>query len=750
MVMVIDKRIKRVFLENKAPYIGSMLLIALSCFLFTCLVAMGGNLSRLTYQFETKYAQEDASFTTVRSIGRLEELEAAADARIEEGRMFDYTLSEGITLRLFSKNDRINLPAVLEGKPLGGKGDILLNPAFAAAHEVKIGDVLKIADRSFTVAGLMALPNYIYPLRSETDILPQLGFGIAVIGKEDFASLWEGNRFYSIKFNPSEINPRARSAAFIELLRSRGIEVVQWTDIDGNNRVRAVTNKLASIDSMGRVVPTAILLLASILIGNILGRMIKRESAIAGALYALGYTKKEIYRHYLRFPFAIAAMGGILGTALGLLTVRPGLLVMLDSFDIPLTGIDYNPLVIILSLLLPVALLGSSGWFVIRKQLERPPVELMKGDRDKSKVHGLERMFKLDSLKFAAKFQIREQLRSLSRLTLLLAGVAAATLLLLFGFFLKSGMDYFLTAELKNASNFKYEYLFKSLRTGPTPAGSEPYAVSSFTAKGDDSRAFNVIGVLPDSAMLNVEDATGAKLWIDRVLITKPIAERLKVKPGDTITVIRKADYRPFSLRVGGIADSYNKSILMPLEEYNETFGMPKGSYSALFSKARLDLPDDELISALSLDDKIDAVRESMAPLTSMVVFVSAVAFMIAVMIIYVVTSMMIEENKSTISLLKIFGYRKREINSLILNSSTFVVAIGYIVGIPISFAAMGGLMQTLENSAPFAMPVKIDPLYIGVGFAAVMLSYELSKLLCKRKVNAVSMSEALKAGTES
>lgn len=57
--------------------------------------------------------------------------------------------------------------------------------------------------------------------------------------------------------------------------------------------------------------------------------------------------------------------------------------------------------------------------------------------------------------------------------------------------------------------------------------------------------------------------------------------------------------------------------------------------------------------------------------------------------------------------------------------------------------------MKTLENSASFSIPVRIDPLYIGVGFIVVMLSYESSKQLCKRKVNAVHMSEALKAGTE-
>lgn len=66
-----------------------------------------------------------------------------------------------------------------------------------------------------------------------------------------------------------------------------------------------------------------------------------------------------------------------------------------------------------------------------------------------------------------------------------------------------------------------------------------------------------------------------------------------------------------------------------------------------------------------------------------------------------------------------------------------------------LSFASVRGLLKALENSLTFAMPVTIDPLYVIAGFVVVMLSYELSKLLCRRKVNAVSMSEALKAGAE-
>lgn len=747
--MVINKRIRRVLFENKAQYIGSILLVVLSCFLFTTLVLVSSNLMRLMNDYEKAYIQEDASFTTVKSIDDIQGLESEAEAVIEESKTFDFTLSEGKTLRVFSKNDKINLPAIVGGKELNGNGGILLNKTFAATQNYKIGDVLTIQNKPFTVVGFMELPNYIVPLKSATDLMPMPGFGTAVISKEDFASLGNGINSYAVKFNHPQENSRAQSVKFIELLKSRGTSIEQWTDIGVNARVSGAVAKFSSASLMGRAIPVAIFLLIAVLLGNVIGRMIKRESVIVGSLYALGYKRKEIYRHYLKFPLVIAIIGGIFGTVLGLFTVHPMLLVYFEFCEIPLTGIDYSPAVIILSLLLPVLFLGLSGFLVIHKELKHSPAELMKGDTEKSKVNFLEHMFRLEKLKFASKFKIREQLRSLSRLILLLAGCAAATLLLLFGFFLKSGMDYFLKAEVKNSQNYRYEYVFENLRTEAVPKGAEPFSASKFLLPGDDNKVFNVAGAPPDSNISSYVDESGNKLSTDQVIISKPIADRLKVNPGNTITVVRKSDYQEFSLKVGGIADSYNMFIYMPLKEYNGTFGMPEGSYNELFSNEPLNIPKDGQYTVLSVEDKIAAIESGMGLLTATVGFVAAMAFLIGMIIIYIVTSMIIEENKNTISLMKIFGYRKKEVSSLILNSSTIVVVIGYVLGIPLSFAAVGGLMKALESSLVFSMPVMIDPLYLAVGFIVVMLSYELSKLFCRRKVNAISMSDALKAGTE-
>ena len=748
--MVINKRVKRVLLENKAQYIGSILLIVLSCLLFTAMTLTGANMEQILKDFRNKYVQEDAFFTADEEIGNLKELESEADAVIEEGKTFDYTLSEGKTLRIFSKNDSINLPAILEGKELSG-GDILLNPNFAAANNYKIGDVMMILDKQFTVIGFMALPNYIYPLQSESDIMfsPQ-NFGVAVISKDDFEALDKGNDFYAVKYNRADQNSRTQAFAFRELLRSKGVGIEQWTSIEDNKRVSSVTLKLNAINSMSKVMPIAILLLTSILVGNVIGRLIKRECSIIGALYALGYKGKEIYRHYLIFPLTIAVIGGIAGTVLGMLAVHPLMSVLITAFTMPMAGISLNPALISTSLLLPVLFLGCSGWLVIRKELRHSPAELMKGDKEKSRVNFLERVLKLEKLKFTAKYKIREQLRSLSRLAFLLVGCAVATMLLLYGFAIRSSLDYLLTNSMSGTLRFQYEYKYKNLHNEQPPVGAEPFSASLFLPEGGEGRDFYVCGVMPDSVMLSLVDSSGVPISTDKVTITKPLADNLKIKRGDTVNVVRKTDERTFSVKIDSVADTYvGKYIFMPIEAYNEKFGMPQGSYLGIWSAKQLDIPQNQLYSIKSIDESVAAVKDSSGPIQSMIVVYSVIAFIMGMIVIYLVTSMIVEENKNSVSLMKIFGYRKREINSLILNSSTVFVAIGYAIGVPLLLASIGGLLQSLDKSVGLTMPVKLNPLYIAVGFIVIMLTYELSKLMCRKKVNSVSMSEALKAGME-
>ena len=177
--------------------------------------------------------------------------------------------------------------------------------------------------------------------------------------------------------------------------------------------------------------------------------------------------------------------------------------------------------------------------------------------------------------------------------------------------------------------------------------------------------------------------------------------------------------------------------------------GLPENSFIGLFSTKKLDIPDEKLSGFKTMGELPGAMDEFMGQVVSMVVMMTVVASVVALIIIYLVTSLLIEENRNSISLLKIFGYRRREIRSLILNSSTPVIVAGFIAGIPLALASMGAVYGYLGKMINLVLPPIVSPLYVVISFVTIMLTYQLSKALCAKSVETVAMSEALKAGTE-
>ena len=283
--MVINKKIKRTMLESKSQYFGSLALIIISCLLYTMFNMLSYNLANITSSFGENYKQEDANFMTDKPLTNLSEIETRFNISIEEGGSFDYSVSEDKVIRVFTENSKINIPAIIKGKALSGS-DILIDPAYAKANKLNLGDDIKIYDKTLKISGFMSLPNYIYPLKSEGDILSDPNnFGVAVIKNTDLSTIKRLNSFYSIKFNGDKSNLENQISDFKVYLKGQDISILSWTLASSNPRITLVTTKLNGINKMSTSAPIVILLLTCILCGIVMWRMIKREAVIMNSLF---------------------------------------------------------------------------------------------------------------------------------------------------------------------------------------------------------------------------------------------------------------------------------------------------------------------------------------------------------------------------------------------------------------------------------------------------------------------------------
>jgi putative ABC transport system permease protein len=746
--MTLFRKVVRTMLEHKARYIGSMLLLVISSMMFVMTNMTAINLDNTFTTFSERNVLSDAEFSADTEIDATA-LGEQFEAKIEAGGTADCEVKPGQTLRIFSMMSAVNIPAVQEGN-LPGDSEIMLDRLFAETNGYEIGDTISVATKDFTVSGYALLPNYIYVVKSKEAMMndPKT-FGVGVVGKANFNSLPDRNKVYAIRFDERE-NIKSQEAAVKNALRLEGVRITNWQSTEKKVNVSYVLMEVNVLSTMSAAVPIAMLALTCFLLGMLMWRMIMSESVIIGTFYAQGYRRRELRRHYLMFPLLVSVIGSVVGSILGILLVDSMFHFMLTAFPMPVYETIFNPSLIVFAVLLPVIILCGVTWGIIGRILKTPPAILMKGGEARNKTNFIERRLQLDRLRFRAKFQIREQVRSLSRTFFLLFGVVVATMLMLYGLTMKSSVDYMLNEGVKELYNLEYEYVFTSEKTGTPPVETEQFGAAYVSLADNEDVSFYVTGVLPDTERIKLKDTSGRTLKPEQTTITAPLAQKLKVNEGGRVTVFDTENGKEHTFVIEKVADTYAGDFLfMPLERFNAEFGLPADAYIGIWSDEPMAFAQGEIQSTKSIDAIITGFGMLIDQMGAMIYGLIAAAFILGLIIIYIVTGLVVDESRTSISLMKVFGYRKKELDRLILGTNTLIVAVGYLLGIPALLGTVGVFYGSLTESLQIVLPVKLNVWYMLLGFVVVMITYEFAKLMCRKKVANIPMSEALKAETE-
>ncbi|NFG43156.1 FtsX-like permease family protein [Clostridium botulinum] len=734
--MVLSKRIKRVIKSNKGSYIGCTLLVLLSCILFSSFNIAFRNIDKNFKEFVKDYNIDSAKFMVNKPIEDIKNIEDKFNLSLEKRYEMDYNLDDS-TLRIFSKTSKINKPYIIQGRNLKNKNEILLDPYFSKEKNINLGDKIKIQGQDFKVVGFFSIPDYIYPLKSETDLIwDAKKFGIASMPEENMKKLKGIRTFYHTVFKENNENDFKK---YIE----EKYNMVSYTERDNNVRYTLVKTKMDSSILMALTMPMVIILLTSTLLAIVMWRIIKTDLKQIGTLYALGYKKSEILKHYISYPIIIGTIGGVIGTLLGIVLSKPLDTLMRNYFNIPLIKENYSINYIILSPIIPLFFLILASFIVILKVLKMSPVNLMKGFKNKGRINKIEKNLKLYKFKFKNKFKIREITRNIGKTTILLVGITIASMLLLMGFMIKDSMDSLIKAQ-NNINQYEYNYILKTLQTQKNYAG-EKYNVSSFKVQNDEE-PIPIYGIDKDSKLISLKDSKREKIQFNKVILTKALAEKLNINKGDRIKIYNIYNDKEFFINIDEIADNYiTKSIYIPLDKFNTMMNYEKNSHIGLYSKEKLDIDENLIFKVESKKETEEAFKAMIQPMKYSLTIMAIFAFIIALIVIYVVTSIIVEENKGNISMLKVLGYKKEEINSLILDTGKIPVIIGYLFSIPILKISMGELMKRVEKDTNFSIPMNISLKYTIIGFVIIYLTYEISKILSKRKVLTISMIDLMK-----
>jgi putative ABC transport system permease protein len=155
---------------------------------------------------------------------------------------------------------------------------------------------------------------------------------------------------------------------------------------------------------------------------------------------------------------------------------------------------------------------------------------------------------------------------------------------------------------------------------------------------------------------------------------------------------------------------------------------------------------DDEYIATtITEDDVLKISRQLDHSMGSYMKYFQVVCIILSAVLIYLLTKIIIEKNENAISMVKILGYENREISSLYMASTTFVMILFCLVGMVGGFYLMeigfkAYLMQ-MEGWFDFV----ITPIGFVKMFAFVYVAYLIVMVIDYRRIKRIPMSDALK-----
>ena len=739
--MTINKRAGRSIRKNKAFYIISIILTALTSMVIVAAVSTGHTLTDVVKNFVDDYKAEDAEFVTYKPLTdeNIENLENEYDVIIEYSRYKDISVKngdlDGATIRIFDMPEKLNLYEVREGSE-PKDGEALLTQDFADIHDIKVGDNVSLGAYSYKISAYTTKADYIYMLEKLTGYIDNKKFAVMVVNSNEYDKLdADENGYYSIKYNKD-------NSKEVRGKLNQDYVIASYLAATSNTRISMPVNEGDAVTNMAMMYAPVMFIIIITLIVMILGRNIRNEQYLLGTFLALGFSRKQIVSHYMRYGLIPGLIGSVIGIgcSVPLTKVLCKFYIEYDFEKLTYT-VNYNIPSIIVALVVPTVLYCAAIAIQAAKLLKKSPVDLLRNTGKDTKTIGI---MKNSHAKTQLKMRVRSVIGHPGRSIVTMFGVMVASFCILTGLIMNDSMDALLHGGL--TSSIKYEYLYRlnSLEEG-TPDKGEALFQNYYEVDGSTVQLSSQ-GISEDSKYFPDKTDSGDKLELDKYYLTSAAAQTYGVKAGDELTFFNIADLEEHKVKISGIVtDNTHCYLYTGRSNATRLAGVGDGVYNCIISADKLELDKNLVASETTMTVTADTMENMMGPMKAIMAIFEIVGIVLGVFVLYLIINMIVSETRTNISVMKVLGFSRKEIANRVLNVNHILVCVGYLLGIPVAYEFVKiGYSDTIENYGMLLEPVLTIKALV-IGFVLAWVTYELSLLLQKRKISRIDMVEALK-----
>lgn len=510
-----------------------------------------------------------------------------------------------------------------------------------------------------------------------------------------------------------------KNKIFLDELNNSAWTVIRQTELPGQE---SYGQSLENIDAIANVFPVIFFVIAAFMCLATMTRMVQEERMQLGTLKALGYSNMGVLMKYYCYAAIACLTGSVLGAAAGTLIFPKAV----DSaygmmFNLPSVKIRPNFDYILWGALFYLAVTLISTSIACNNELKVNAAHLM---RPKAPVAGkrlfLERFETIwETLSFGSIVTIRNMFRSKKRMVMTITGVACCTTLILSAFGLSNSVDKIISAQYGDGGISEYD-LTVTLDEAQTPNESETLkeiqndirvkhamlletkTMTAVSQSSEGGHKLSVHIVTPEkpqdiSHYISLrERKTGKVITLadNGAVISEKLSKDTGVKAGGEINLTTVSG-REYKIPVAAVTENYLEHYLyISPTLYSDIFGTKPEYVNVVLSLENYtrggdeqNLADDLLAMSVvkgvsSTDIMVETFNGVIDRLDVVIVIFITSAGLLALIILYNLTNISVQERLREIATIKVLGFEDGEVTSYVYRENIFMTIVGILIGL--------------------------------------------------------------------
>ena len=654
-----------------------------------------------------------------------------------------------------------------------GRREVLVSEAFAEANTLKPGDHISMLMNGkrerLQIVGIVLSPEFVFESRPGAALPDNRTYGIFWMPYTEVASAFDLDGAFnliSLTLTPGGVE-RAVIAELDRLLQPYGGRgAFGRGDHPSHIRVRDEIRVLQTV-SIG--FPVVFLSVAAFMTNAVLSRLLTLQREQIAILKAFGFSNRSIVLHYLKFAFAMVAVGTVVGSIAGVSLGHRMVLLYHQFFRFPELHFRMDQTSFPVALFITAAAAAAGVFSAVRRAARLPPAEAMRPEPPANYRPALvERTGVGHLLSHTFRIAVRNIERKPLQAIFTVAGLAMATGILIVPNAFRDGvsevMDFQwdvvqrqdLTLGLVEPGKSSIAHLFREL---PGARTVEPFRYAFVRLSRGHIRRQLVIQGLPAHGLHSrVIDGANREVPLPPggLVVSAKLAEVLQAKPGDEILVEALEGKRTSgTVRLAGLAEDFaGMAAYMDIHALNRLLGEGDIITGASFTVDQSRRP--EFMRALKDIPRVswvaikNSLRENFRKTTAASIGLIQKIYMVFAMVVafgvvYNNARISLAERARELATLRVIGFSRREVGAVLVTELVILALVAVPLGLLVGTGFATGILRAV-NTETVRLPLVLTASNYAFAVLVVTIASVFSALFVLRKLNQLNLVGALKA----